>query len=316
MTIRASANQLIADFQESFTLNGSRLNGSRLNGSRLNGSRLNGSRLNGSRLNGSRLNGSRRPEGPLFAGVDLGTAYIVTAVVDGRGAPVAGALTRSRASIRDGLVLDYVGAITILRQQVEALRRGGFAIRTAAAAYPPGTTGRNAQTFGHVLQAVGLEVEGLIDEPTAASLVLDITDGAVVDIGGGTTGISVLRDGEVVYTADEATGGTHIDLVLAGHYRIDVEEAEKIKTDPARQAEIFPLVRPVFEKMACIVRRHLHGRSVETLYLVGGTSCFPGIEKVMEEDTGLAVERPINPLLVTPLGIALSHLKKRPTMDC
>lgn len=255
-------------------------------------------------------NGRQGPKGPLFVGVDLGTAYIVTAVVDSQGTPVAGALTRSRSSIRDGLVLDYVGAITILRAQVEGLRRNGFPIEFAAAAYPPGTTGRNAQTFGNVLQAVGLEVAGLIDEPTAASLVLNITEGAVVDVGGGTTGISILRDGEVIYTADEATGGTHIDLVLAGHYGIDVEEAERIKTDPARQAEIFPLVRPVFEKMASIVRHHLDRSPVTTLYLVGGTSCFPGIERVMAEDTGLTVERPVNPLLVTPLGIALSHLKQ------
>jgi ethanolamine utilization protein EutJ len=130
-----------------------------------------------------------------------------------------------------------------------------------------------------------------------------------VDIGGGTTGISVLENGRVIFTADEATGGIHLDLVLAGHYRIDVLESEKIKTDPARQPDIFPLVRPVFQKMASIVNSYLKGFNVETLYLVGGTSCFPGIESVMEAETGLAVERPGNPLLVTPLGIALSCLK-------
>jgi ethanolamine utilization protein EutJ len=245
----------------------------------------------------------------LYAGVDLGTAYIVTAVVDEQGLPVAGVVTNSRSSIRDGLVLDYVGAMTILRSQVQILHEAGFPIQVAAAAYPPGTTGRNAQTFGNVLQAVGLTVAGLIDEPSAASLVLDITDGAVVDIGGGTTGISVLENGQVIFAADEATGGIHLDLVLAGHYRIDVRESERIKTDPARQADIFPLVRPVFQKMASIVRGYVKGFNVETLYLVGGTSCFPGIEAVMEEETGLAVERPGNPLLVTPLGIALSCLK-------
>lgn len=249
------------------------------------------------------------PEAPLYAGVDLGTAYIVTAVVDQHGLPVAGALTNSRSSIRDGLVLDYVGAVTILRTQVRMLHEAGFPIRTAAAAYPPGTTGRDAQTFGNVLQAVGLDVAGLIDEPSAAALVLNITDGAVVDIGGGTTGISVLENGQVVFTADEATGGIHLDLVLAGHYRIDVRESERIKTDPARQADIFPLVRPVFQKMASIVKRYLTGFNVDTLYLVGGTSCFPGIEAVMEAETGLEVARPGNPLLVTPLGIALSCLK-------
>ena len=127
-----------------------------------------------------------------------------------------------------------------------------------------------------------------------------------MDIGGGTTGISVIKNGEVVYTADEPTGGVHVDLVLAGHYRIEDQEAEAMKRDPSRQDELFPLVRPVFQKMATIVRQHLQGHSVEALYLVGGTSSFPSIEEVMEEETGLAVARPRHPLLVTPLGIALN----------
>lgn len=258
-----------------------------------------------------KLNGSRRPIGDLYAGVDLGTSYIVTAVVDGQGAPIADVVTRSLSSIRDGLILDYVGAIAILRQQVETLRGAGFPIKAAAAAYPPGTVGRNAQAFGNVLQAVELKVEGLIDEPTAASLVLGITEGAVVDIGGGTTGISVIKNGEVVYTADEPTGGVHVDLVLAGHYRIEDQEAEAMKRDPSRQNELFPLVRPVFQKMATIVRQHLQGHSTETLYLVGGTSSFPSIEGVMAEETGLAVARPRHPLLVTPLGIALNCAQRR-----
>jgi ethanolamine utilization protein EutJ len=254
------------------------------------------------------LNGCQRKE-PLFAGVDLGTAYTVTAVVDASGIPVAGVSTQSRSSVRDGLILDYVGAIAIVRQQLKLLSEAGFKIKTAAAAYPPGTVGRNAQTFANVLQAAGLQVSGLIDEPTAASLVLEITDGAVVDIGGGTTGISVIQGGEVVYTADEATGGIHVDLVIAGHYNIGTDEAEKIKRDPKQRSAIFPLIRPVFQKMASIVRRHLREHPVASLYLVGGTSCFPGIEQVMEDETCLSVERPVNPLWVTPLGIALSCLK-------
>jgi ethanolamine utilization protein EutJ len=205
--------------------------------------------------------------------------------------------------------LDYVSAIGIVRQQVKLLHEAGFHIKSAAAAYPPGTEGRNAQTFANVLAAAGLQVSGLIDEPTAASLVLEIADGAVVDIGGGTTGISVIRNGEVVYTADEATGGIHVDLVIAGHYKIGTDEAERIKTDSQQQSTLFPLVRPVFQKMASIVRHHLQQHPVASLYLVGGTSCFPGIEQVMEMETGLSVERPVTPLLVTPLGIALSCLK-------
>ena len=257
------------------------------------------------------LNG-RRPSngGAIYAGVDLGTAYIVTAVVDAMGVPLAGAVTRSESSIRDGLVLDYMGAIRLLREQVHLLRTAGFPIKKAAGAYPPGTEGRNAQAVANVLYAADLEVTALVDEPSAAAKVLSISDGAVVDIGGGTTGISVIRDGEPVYTADEATGGTHVDLVLAGHYKVDVLEAEKIKTDPTRQREILPLVTPVFQKMATIVKSHLKGQLVDTLYLVGGTSCFPGIECVIEQETDIPVAKPSNPFLVTPLGIALACAQK------
>src|SRR5208337_3676271 len=245
---------------------------------------------------------------PLYAGVDLGTAYTVTAVVNADGAPVAGALTRSRSAIRDGLVLDYMEAVGILRQQVKTLREAGFDIRVASAAYPPGIGDSNARIFANVLNSAHLEVSGLVEEPTAAARVLNIADGAVVDIGGGTTGISVLKGGEVVYTADEASGGIHADLVIAGHFKIDTVEAELIKTDPTRQAEIFPIIKPVFEKMASIVRHHLKSCPVDTIYLVGGTSTFAGIGQVMESETGLAVEIPFRPLLVTPLGIALNCL--------
>jgi len=256
------------------------------------------------------LNGNGKRGGEYYAGVDLGTAYIVTAVVDSEGVPVAGAITRSLSSIRDGVVLDYMGAIRFVREQVTAIRNAGFAIRVAEAAYPPGTEGANTRAVANVLEAADLDVTGLIDEPSAAALVLGIRDGAVVDIGGGTTGISILHDGKVVYTADEATGGTHLDLVLAGHFKIDAQEAEKIKTDASRQRDIFPVVRPVFEKMASIVNHHLKGHQVQALYLVGGTSCFPGIVQVMEDETGLPVALPDNPLLVTPLGIALSCARR------
>ncbi len=253
------------------------------------------------------LNGKRGVKGPLSAGVDLGTAYIVTAVVDADRNPVAGALTRSRSSVREGLVFDYIGAVNILRRQVKDLLESGYSIKSAGVTYPPGTTGANARACVNILEAAELEVVGMMDEPSAASRALEITDGAVVDVGGGTTGISILENGEVIYSADEATGGVHVDLVLSGNYKIDTHEAEKLKRDTTRQMEIIHLIRPVFEKMGSIVRRHLKGfPSVRTIYLVGGTSCFPGIAQVMQDQTGLEVVQPYNPLLVTPLGIALA----------
>ncbi|WP_375152314.1 hypothetical protein [Enterococcus mundtii] len=51
-----------------------------------------------------------------------------------------------------------------------------------------------------------------MDEPSAAALTLDIADGAVIDIGERSTGISVLKNGEVAFVDDEPTGGTHMTL--------------------------------------------------------------------------------------------------------
>ncbi len=61
------------------------------------------------------------------------------------------------------------------------------------------------KSIGYVLEGAGFEVTNIVDEPTAAAAVLKITDGAVVDVGGGTTGIIILKDGKVIYTDDEAT---------------------------------------------------------------------------------------------------------------
>ena len=65
----------------------------------------------------------------------------------------------------------------------------------------------------------------VLDEPTAANQVLAIQNGAVVDIGGGTTGISIIKNGEVVKVVDEATGGTHLTLVTAGAYKVSFSES-------------------------------------------------------------------------------------------
>ena len=46
------------------------------------------------------------------------------------------------------------------------------------------------------------------------------------------TGISILKDGKVIYTDDEATGGSHMTMTVAGHYKIPYEEAEVLKTTP------------------------------------------------------------------------------------
>jgi ethanolamine utilization protein EutJ len=126
-------------------------------------------------------------------------------------------------------------------------------------------------------------------------------------VGGGTTGIAIIDQGQVVYVADEPTGGTHFSLVIAGARDISFEEAETLKRDPANHTQLFPLVRPVMEKVATIIRRHIAPYHVKTIHLVGGTSNFAGIDGVVEEVTGIPTQVPAHPMFVTPFGIALSH---------
>lgn len=241
----------------------------------------------------------------LFTGVDLGTAYIVLAVVDEKGKPVAGAM-RFAEVVKDGLVVDYIGAINIVRElKLQIENDIGAELLTAGIAYPPGTSPKDQKAFCHVAEAAGFEVITTLDEPTAANNVLKVTNGAVIDIGGGTTGTAVLENGKVTYVADEPTGGTHFSLVISGAYQIPFEEAEKLKVDNTKHSELLPTIKPVIQKVASIVKRHIQGQNIQAVYLVGGTSCFTNIEKIIETDLGLPVIKPQNPLLVTPLGIAL-----------
>jgi ethanolamine utilization protein EutJ len=127
-----------------------------------------------------------------------------------------------------------------------------------------------------------------------------------VDIGGGTTGISVLKDGKVVYIADEPTGGTHFSLVVSGAYKKTFAEAELYKRDIKNHKELLPVLKPVIEKVASIISQHIKGYDVKEISLVGGTCCLTGIEEIIEKKTGIYTHKPINPMFVTPLGIAPS----------
>ena len=243
----------------------------------------------------------------IHVGVDLGTAYTVLVVLDEDYQPIAGEYQFAQVT-RDGLVVDFVGAVDLLRAMKARIeKRLGFELTSGASGYPPGVPQAEVRATANVLFGAGLDCSGLIDEPTAANNVLQIKDGAIVDVGGGTTGIAIFKNGEVVYTADEPTGGTHFSLVIAGSTGTSFEEAEELKKNPKEQTRLFPVIRPVMEKVGSIINRHIQGHRVHRLYLVGGTCAYPGMDKVIEEVTGVQTLLPGNPLFVTPLGIAMNN---------
>ena len=194
-----------------------------------------------------------RPGTTLKVGVDLGTASIVVVVLDENDTPLTWEMEEASV-IRDGLVVDFAGAGAIVRRLKGRIEEHlGAELRSAAIAVPPGTGVRDCATHGYVVESAGLEVTSVLDEPTAANAVLGIRDGAIVDIGGGTTGIAVFSEIAVSAVFDEPTGGTHVSLVIAGNRKIPFPDAERLKQDPRMHRELLPLVTPVLQKMASIV---------------------------------------------------------------
>lgn len=245
-------------------------------------------------------------DGDFFVGVDLGTAYIVIVVLDKNKKPVAYEMEFAQV-VKDGLLVDYVGALNIIKRLKKKIEDDlGIELYKAAIAVPPGTAEGDCKSHTYVVEAAGMEVTNILDEPTAANSVLQIENGVVVDVGGGTTGLAVIKKGKVVYTADEPTGGTHLSLVIAGACRIPFEEAENRKKDVNKYGEIFPMVTPVIQKVATIVKKHIQAFDINEIYLVGGTCCLKDFEKIVEKETGIKTSKPSNPFVVTPLGIAMN----------
>lgn len=246
------------------------------------------------------------PKKKYFVGVDLGTACVVTVVLNEDKEPVGGKYLYADV-VRDGMVVDYIGAVNIVRKMKADLEEDlGIELLYASAAIPPGTDSIDGGAVKNVCESAGYEIVSVLEESTAANMVLNIQNGAVVDIGGGTTGISIFKDGKVVNVSDDATGGTHFSLVLSGAYKKSFEEAELFKRDEKNHKEILPVLKPVIEKISTIIQERTASYEVDNLCLVGGTALLGGIEDIVEKRTGIKTFKPANPMFVTPIGIAFS----------
>lgn len=246
--------------------------------------------------------------GKVHVGVDLGTAYTVMVVLDEQFQPLAGRYQFAQI-VRDGLVVDFIGAIQLVKKmKTELEEQLGFPLVSAATTYPPGVPIAEVKATRNVLIGAGLECNAFVDEPTAANALLQIENGAVVDVGGGTTGIAIVEDGKVIYTADEPTGGTHFTLVIAGALNLPFLEAEAFKTKPENCQKVHSLVYPVMQKVASIIQKHISSFHVPCVYLVGGSSGLRGLAEVVEEFTDVPTYTPPYPMFVTPIGVAMHDL--------
>lgn len=241
---------------------------------------------------------------PLRCGVDLGTATVVITVVGADGRPVY--LDQVRASVvRDGVVVDFAGAISAvsrLRSRAESVL--GTEIGAAATAYPPGVGEAESRACRYVLEQAGMECRGLVDEVSAAHALLGIADGAIADVGGGSTGVGVYRNGELTALGDRPGGGHHLNLILAGALGISTADAEERKR--TRPGDDLRTLQPGIERIADNIRRLLTPWPDGPVHLVGGALMVPGAGPIVSRYLGHPVVEHDHALLVTPFGIALT----------
>jgi ethanolamine utilization protein EutJ len=240
--------------------------------------------------------------GRLSVGIDLGTATCVIAVLDEEGVPVW-VDSRGTVAIRDGVVVDYWGARDATASlKADAESALGVELTRAATAFPPGVGESESRACQFVLEAAGFDDVLLLNEVTAANLTLGITDGVVVDVGGGSTGVGVFRDGSLVALDDKPGGGHHLDLILAGSLGIPMEEAETLKRTHAE--DYLGILRPGLERVAESIRALTVGAEELDVHLAGGALMIDGAERVIGKYLGRPVRSYPHALYITPLGIA------------
>lgn len=202
------------------------------------------------------------------------------------------------------------------------------------------------------VQSAGLVVANMTLEPIAAINVaipekFRLLNIALVDIGAGTSDISVTKDGSVVAYGMIPLAGDEITELIVQNYLVDFKTAEAIKAGSGEgdkvtykdimliehtipSAEVWELTEPVVDKMTTEVAakiKELNGdKSVSAAFIVGGGGKIHGYtemlaaklgivkervalrgEEVLQEVTFLQPEIKKDPLLVTPIGICLNY---------
>jgi len=250
--------------------------------------------------NPAKLDGST-----LSFGIDLGTATIVLTAIDQWRRPIYWDSVPCEA-VRDGVVVNFADAVAAVRHlKTAATAALGRDISSAATASPPGVPSSDARACRYVLENAELSCRALVDEVSAAQALLQIEQGAIVDVGGGSTGVGIVQDGFIIALDDQPGGGHHLDLILAGALRISVEDAERRKREGNQ--DYSHILRPGVERIASSILRQIGNHQVRTIHLVGGAVRVPHASSIVAGYCGIQALAYPHSELVTPFGIAMSE---------
>ncbi len=202
----------------------------------------------------------------------------------------------------------------------------------------------------------GLTVANMTLEPIAAINVaipenFRMLNIALVDVGAGTSDISVTSDGSIIAYGMIPDAGDELTELIVQHYLVDFQTAEAMKlasttdeeityedimsishTIPA--TEIWDLITPTVDKITTEVSakiKELNGdKTVSACFVVGGGGKVHGFTEMLAEKLELPQERVAlrgeevlkqvvfeqeeirkDPLLVTPIGICLNYYEQK-----
>lgn len=204
------------------------------------------------------------------------------------------------------------------------------------------------------VEIAGLEVASLTLEPIAA-IQLAIPERfrmlniALVDVGAGTSDISITNDGCILAYGMIPVAGDALTEVIAKHCLVDFAEAERIKREAGQKdiiefmdimllpqtissEEVFRLTRNEIEDMANQVAEKIvelnGGKPVSAVFIVGGGGKMQGYTDAIADKLGIARERVAirgeevmqnvvfeedikkDSLLVTPVGICMNYYEQ------
>ncbi len=152
------------------------------------------------------------------------------------------------------------------------------------------------------LQPVVMDVESyaarLAASPWLASLSqADSKPVALIRLGASSFGVQIVRGDEVLYELEQTSGGLQLTQMIAHHYDLSLEQAERKKTsgDLPDTYEEFVL-QPFITRLAQDVGRALQFffsstsyNHIEQIAIFGGTACIPQLAHAIARHTGVAV---------------------------
>ena len=169
------------------------------------------------------------------------------------------------------------------------------------------------------VEYAGLHVSSLTLEPIAAMNIAipeqyRLLNIGLIDVGAGTSDICITKDGSVIAYGMIPLAGDELTEVIAKHYLVDFNTAEKIKLEASKKikglvtfkdimgltqkvqaSEVRTVTAPVIEKMAkeCAskIKELNGGKSVNAVFVVGGGGKMRGYTDKVAACLGIAKER-------------------------